>query len=61
LGYLGQGDKIGEPCDMHGETRNLYVSLVRSSERRFPFGRRKWENSIKTGFEQNRKESSGFI
>jgi len=43
-----------------GETRNLYGSLVRNSERRFPFGRRKWENSIKKGFKQNGKEFSGF-
>ena len=44
-----------------GETRNLYGSLVRNSERRFPFGRRKWENSIKMVSKQNGKESSGFI
>ena len=44
-----------------GETRNLYGSLVRNSERRFPFGGRKWENSVKMDSKQNGKESSGFI
>jgi len=44
-----------------GETRNLYGSLVRNSERRFPSGRRKWENSIKMDSKQNGKESSGSI
>lgn len=44
-----------------GETRNFYGSLVRNSERWFPFGRRKGENGIKMDSKQNGKESSEFI